>query len=144
MGLFFIAVGMSIDFGLLARQPTFLVLLVVGFVALKIAALYAIAGPVGVPKQTRAMFAALLSQGGECAFVVFGVARDAHVLPGDWDKRLTLAVALSMALTPILVIARERRSQTKLFPLEGAGGRRHRCGGSAGHHRRLRSASVRS
>ncbi len=50
------------------------------------------------------MFAALLSQGGEFAFVVFGVARAARLLPGEWDKRLTLMVALSMALTPILVV----------------------------------------
>ncbi|HEY4012923.1 MAG TPA: glutathione-regulated potassium-efflux system protein KefC [Polyangiaceae bacterium] len=115
MGLFFIAVGMSIDFGLLARQPVFLVLLVLVFVALKTAALLAVAGPLGVPKETRATFAALLSQGGEFAFVVFGIARTAHVLPGDWDKRLTLAVALSMALTPPMVLA-AAALEARLFP----------------------------
>src|SRR5262249_6972044 len=49
--------------------------------------------------------AALLSQGGEFAFVVFGVAGAARVLPGDWDKILTLVVALSMVLTPLLILA---------------------------------------
>ena len=115
MGLFFIAVGMSIDFGLLSTQPLFLVALVLGFVALKTVTLALIARAAGGSAGGAAMFAALLSQGGEFAFVVFGVARAAHVLPGDWDKLLTLAVALSMALTPVLVIGAEGL-QRRLFP----------------------------
>ena len=107
MGLFFIAVGMSIDFGLLASQPLLLLGLVLGFTLLKAGALYLVARRLGVargPAPQGLMFAALLSQGGEFAFVVFGVARAARLLPGEWDKRLTLMVALSMALTPILVV----------------------------------------
>ena len=119
MGLFFIAVGMSIDFGLLARQPASLLVLVLGFVAIKTAALFVVSGPLGVPRETRATFAALLSQGGEFAFVVFGIARAAHVLPGDWDKRLTLAVALSMALTPDPRPRAPPRSAGALVPAEG-------------------------
>jgi glutathione-regulated potassium-efflux system ancillary protein KefC len=61
------------------------------------------------------VFAALLSQGGEFAFVVFGVAREARVLPGQWDKLLTLTVALSMALTPLLVIGGDL-VQRRLYP----------------------------
>jgi glutathione-regulated potassium-efflux system ancillary protein KefC len=114
MGLFFIAVGMSIDFGLLSRQPAFLAVFVTGFVALKTVALVLVGRPLGVPREQRAMFAALLSQGGEFAFVVFGVARAAQVLPGDWDKVLTLAVALSMAMTPVLVIGADAL-QGRLF-----------------------------
>lgn len=108
MGLFFIAVGMSIDFGLLASHPLLLAGLVLGFTLFKLGALYAVARRLGLsagPSPQGLLFAALLSQGGEFAFVVFGVARAARLLPGDWDKRLTLTVALSMALTPLLVIA---------------------------------------
>ncbi len=115
MGLFFIAVGMSIDFGLLAHRPLLLSALVVGFVASKTAALVLLGRPLGVPREARPVFGALLSQGGEFAFVVFGVARDAHVLPGDWDKLLTLAVALSMALTPLMVIGADF-VQRRRFP----------------------------
>lgn len=107
MGLFFIAVGMSIDFGLLAGRPLLLIALVLGFTLLKTGALLLVARGLGIakgPNRQGLMFAALLSQGGEFAFVVFGVARAARLLPGDWDKRLTLMVALSMALTPILVV----------------------------------------
>ncbi len=108
MGLFFIAVGMSIDFGLFVERPLVVVALVVGFQVLKGAALRLTAGPIGVPRRQEWLFAALLSQGGEFAFVVFGVARTARLLPNDWDALLTLAVALSMALTPVFVIAVDR------------------------------------
>jgi glutathione-regulated potassium-efflux system ancillary protein KefC len=115
MGLFFIAVGMSIDFGLLATQPLFLAVLVIGFVTLKTLTLLLVGRVTGVPHQTRPIFGALLSQGGEFAFVVFGVAHAANVLPGNWDKLLTLTVALSMALTPLLVIGADLL-QRRLYP----------------------------
>jgi glutathione-regulated potassium-efflux system ancillary protein KefC len=108
MGLFFIAVGMSVDFGLLAREPLLMGVIVLGFQLLKGLSLAAIAPAVGVLRGERWLLAALLAQGGEFAFVVFGVARTARLLPGAWDARLTLAVALSMALTPVLLILYER------------------------------------
>ena len=113
MGLFFIAVGMSVDFGLLAREPLAMAGIVLGFQLLKGISLAAIARSVGVSPGQRWLLAALLAQGGEFAFVVFGVARSARLLPGDWDARLTLAVALSMALTPVLLLLHDRwlRSQ---------------------------------
>jgi glutathione-regulated potassium-efflux system ancillary protein KefC len=54
------------------------------------------------------LFAFLLSQGGEFAFVVFASARAAGVLPRDWEALLTVAVALSMATTPLLLLAHDR------------------------------------
>lgn len=108
MGLFFIAVGMSIDFGLMTTRPLFVVGLVLGFQVLKVLALRAVAGPLGIGTAQRWLIAALLAQGGEFAFVVFGVARSAKLLPGDWDALLTLAVALSMALTPVLMILHDK------------------------------------
>jgi len=108
MGLFFIAVGMSIDFGLLAANPLYVLGLLVGYQVLKGLALRVVARGVGVGEQTRWLFAALLAQGGEFAFVVFGVARSGGMLPGDWDALLTLTVALSMALTPLLLMIERR------------------------------------
>ncbi len=108
MGLFFISVGMSIDFGLLLAEPLLIVALLLGFQVLKGAALALIAPRLDVSKTQRFLFAALLAQGGEFAFVVFGVARAARALPGVWDGRLTLVVALSMALTPVLLIAHDK------------------------------------
>ena len=102
MGLFFIAVGMSIDFGLVASRPLEIVALVAGLLVIK--ALRAIGRRLGVAARDRWLLAALLSQGGEFAFVVFGVAGKARLLPGAWDELLTLVVALSMALTPYMHI----------------------------------------
>lgn len=128
MGLFFVAVGMSIDFALLGTRIGTVLVLVIGFVALKFAVLLALAGPIGVPRGERPMFAAVLAQGSEFAFVVFGVAGVAHVLPGEWNELLTLVVALSMLLTPLVVLATERVQRRLRAPrrppdrIEGAEG----------------------
>lgn len=108
MGLFFIAVGMSINFGLMAERPLLILGLVLGLTAIKGLGLATIATRLKVPKQQRWLFAALLAQGSEFGFVVFGVASQARLLPGKWDATLTLVVALSMALTPLLLILSER------------------------------------
>jgi glutathione-regulated potassium-efflux system ancillary protein KefC len=108
MGLFFIAVGMSIDFELLATRPLLVLGLVGGYQVLKAIVLRLIAGPLNITAGSRWLFAALLAQGGEFAFVVFGVARSARLLPGDWDALLTLSVALSMALTPVFMIVEQK------------------------------------
>jgi len=104
MGLFFMGVGMSVDFGLFAGKPLLVLGLVLGFTVIKGTALALIASPLGIGSRDRFAFSALLAQGGEFAFVVFGVARTARILPGDWDRLLTLVVALSMALTPLLLL----------------------------------------
>ena len=110
MGLFFIAVGMSINFGLISQHPLLILALVAGLTLLKGAGLALIGPRLGVPKNQRWLFSALLAQGSEFGFVVFGVASKARLLPGNWDEMLTLVVALSMALTPLLLIVSERVS----------------------------------
>ena len=122
LGLFFIAVGMSIDFGLVGAQPLKLALLVLGLLMIKGLVLAAIAPTLEVAARERWLFAALLAQAGEFAFVVFGVARSARVLPGDWDALLTAAVALSMAATPLLLLAHDAAA--------GAAGRAERAADS--------------
>ncbi len=104
LGLFFIGVGMSIDFGTLVHQPLLIATLLVGFVALKAALLWLVAPWLGVPKKQRGLFAILIGQGSEFAFVIFSTAQTAGVLPVEWAKALTLAVALSMAVTPLLLV----------------------------------------
>jgi glutathione-regulated potassium-efflux system ancillary protein KefC len=108
LGLFFIGVGMSIDFGTLIHQPFRVLVLLAGFVVLKCAALAAIARWLHVPRSERWLFTVLLGQGSEFAFVVFGAARLAGLLPDDWARVLTLTVALSMMMTPLLLVAIDR------------------------------------
>jgi glutathione-regulated potassium-efflux system ancillary protein KefC len=104
LGLFFISVGMAIDFGLLVNQPGTVAILLSGFLALKLLTLWATARVIGVTSRQRWLFAVLLSQGGEFAFVVFGAAQLAGVLSKEWSALLTMVVALSMATMPLLLM----------------------------------------
>ncbi|MGZ5099487.1 MAG: glutathione-regulated potassium-efflux system protein KefC [Usitatibacter sp.] len=108
LGLFFISVGMTIDFGLLGRAPGRVAVLLAGFLLVKIAALWLVARVTGVNARQRWLFAFLLAQGGEFGFVVFASARVAGVISPQWEALLTIAVALSMAATPLLLIAHDR------------------------------------
>ncbi|HLX24744.1 MAG TPA: glutathione-regulated potassium-efflux system protein KefC [Usitatibacter sp.] len=107
LGLFFISVGMTIDFGLLGSHPATVALLLIGFLALKIFSLWGVAQAIEICRQ-RWLFAFLLSQGGEFAFVVFGTAREATLFTAEWEGLLTITVALSMATTPLLLLAHDR------------------------------------
>ncbi|HEY9223940.1 MAG TPA: glutathione-regulated potassium-efflux system protein KefC [Variovorax sp.] len=103
LGLFFIAVGMSIDFGVLMAQPGLMALVVLGFLALKFVVIYALAKAMDVPYQQRPVFTLLLAQGGEFAFVVFQAAGP-NVLPAGVASFLIGAVALSMLISPLLLV----------------------------------------
>ena len=107
LGLFFISVGMTIDFGLLGSRPGTVLLLVAGFLALKVASLVFVASRIDICRD-RWLFALLLSQGGEFAFVVFGAARSAAIFSPEWEALLTITVALSMATTPLFLVAHDK------------------------------------
>jgi glutathione-regulated potassium-efflux system ancillary protein KefC len=104
LGLFFIAVGMSIDFGVLLAQPLLMAAVVVGFMVLKFIVIYTLAKLMGIPYQQRPVFTLLLAQGGEFAFVVFQAAGP-NVLPPAVASFLIGAVALSMLISPLLLVA---------------------------------------
>jgi glutathione-regulated potassium-efflux system ancillary protein KefC len=108
LGLFFIAVGMSIDFGVLRGSPGAMALVVVGLLVVKGLVIWAIAGPMGIPLPERPVFALLLAQGGEFAFVVFQAAVGARVLPPETASLLVGAVAVSMLVSPLLLVAVDR------------------------------------
>jgi len=107
LGLFFIAVGMSIDLGLFARAPFLVLGLAAAIVALKIALLYPVAKTFGYCGRADAvLFALALSQIGEFAFVLIGAAQ--QLLPRETIDVMTAAVAASMLSTPLLMIGYER------------------------------------
>lgn len=108
LGLFFISVGMSIDFGLLLDRPGSIAALLAGLLAVKAAALFGLARLIGITPRQRGLFAVLLAQGGEFAFVVFGAAQMARLIDPETSALLTMAVALSMATTPLLLLAHDR------------------------------------
>ncbi len=108
LGLFFIAVGMGVDFGVLALFPLHMVAIVVCFLAVKGGVIFALARQMQVPFQERPVLTLLLAQGGEFAFVVFQTAAAAHVFPAETASLLVGAVAVSMLVSPLLLVALDR------------------------------------
>lgn len=108
LGLFFIAVGMSMDLGLLASSPVQVVLGLVAVVGLKLVALWGLAPWVGLRGRDKALLAVLLSQVGEFAFVVLSAAKVSGALPEAQANLLTLIAALSMVSTPLLLMVFDR------------------------------------
>lgn len=108
LGLFFIAVGMSIDLGLVARAPLTLLGLVLGLVAIKAAVLYAIARFAGQSRGSAVNLALYISQGGEFAFVLFGLAANTGVMDKPLADLLVVVVSASLAVTPLLVTLNDR------------------------------------
>ena len=108
LGLFFVAVGMSLDFGQIAARPALVVGLVVSLVVVKAIVLFLLAWVFRIPLRERPFFALVLSQGGEFAFVLFSVAAQYRVLDPAAAGTLVAVVALSMVTTPLLLLAHDR------------------------------------
>jgi glutathione-regulated potassium-efflux system ancillary protein KefC len=105
LGLFFIAVGMSIDLSVLRAAPGLMLALVAGFMAIKFVLILALTRLMRVPAPERPIITLLLAQGGEFAFVVFQTASGVGVLATPSASLLIGAVALSMLLSPLLLVA---------------------------------------
>lgn len=110
MGLFFIAVGMSLNLDLLAQVPLLVFGLVLALVAVKHAILFIIAKIDGLDTKAAVKLAFVISQGGEFAFVIFGTATTAQIMDAATVDLLVLVVTLSMAVTPFLLILADRLS----------------------------------
>jgi glutathione-regulated potassium-efflux system ancillary protein KefC len=108
LGLFFIAVGMSIDFAVVLAQPGLVALIVLGFLLIKAIVLLPIARFMPIPLAERPVFVILLAQGGEFGFVVFQAAQGAGVIDAPTASLLVAAVAVSMLLTPLALVAADR------------------------------------
>ena len=108
LGLFFIAVGMGVDFGLLLQRPLLILGLIVGLFALKGTVLWAIARYAELPRSERPLFILLLAQGGEFAFVLLTLGVQREVLRVETAQAMTLAVALSMLSTPFLLVFHDK------------------------------------
>lgn len=108
LGLFFIAVGMSIDFAVVLAQPVIIAAIVVGFLLLKAVVLWGMSRAMKIPQVERPVFIILLAQGGEFGFVVFQTAAGAGVIDAPTSSLLVAAVAISMLLTPLLLVGADK------------------------------------
>ncbi|MET0294743.1 MAG: monovalent cation:proton antiporter-2 (CPA2) family protein, partial [Phenylobacterium sp.] len=118
LGLFFITVGAGLNFDLVISRPGELALIVVGLLALKGVAIFGAAKLFGLPSRDAATTAVFLAQGGEFAFVLLGFTVAGGVLPAALASELTAAIAISMALTPLLVAAHTRLLLSRVVALE--------------------------
>lgn len=108
LGLFFIAVGMSANLGVVRTRPLAVIGLVLGFMIVKALCIYAAARLFQHTRDSARHVAAALSQGGEFAFVLYGIAAGAQVLTRDQADLLIVAVTMSMVLTPLSFAIDER------------------------------------
>jgi Kef-type K+ transport system membrane component KefB/voltage-gated potassium channel Kch len=102
LGLFFMGVGMSIDFGLLGKQGMMIAGLVLGLLLIKTVILWVLCRLMGTGGPDATRVSLLLSQSGEFGFVLFGLATLNGILPANLFHILTLLVALTMITTPLL------------------------------------------
>nr|VFJ99998.1 MAG: glutathione-regulated potassium-efflux system ancillary protein KefC [Candidatus Kentron sp. H]VFK00289.1 MAG: glutathione-regulated potassium-efflux system ancillary protein KefC [Candidatus Kentron sp. H]VFK04495.1 MAG: glutathione-regulated potassium-efflux system ancillary protein KefC [Candidatus Kentron sp. H] len=108
MGLFFLAVGMSVDFRLLVAEPVGILGLTALLLTAKALVLLLLARTGKLPKGQVLLFTFLLAQGGEFAFVLFTSAVSLHALEPEVAKQLILIVTLSMLINPVLLFIEER------------------------------------
>ena len=114
LGLFFIAVGASIDFGLIVARPALIAGLVIGVIAAKFLVLLALGRVFGLSRDQGLLLAFALPQVGEFAFVLFSFGIQQGVYGAEITSPLVAAVALSMAVTPLLLLFNERVVQPRV------------------------------
>src|SRR5262249_40385705 len=108
LGLFFMAVGMSANVGLVIQQPLLVIGLVAALTVVKMLVLYAIGRPAMHDTEAGLSLAVGLSQGGGVGFVLFDIASGPTIIARGVADLLILVVTLSMALTPFLYTLHDR------------------------------------
>ena len=114
LAVFFIAVGAGIDFALLERMPLVLLGIVLGFMAIKLAVLWLLAAAFRMQRADASRFSFSLAQGGEFAFVLIAFAVGLQLIGAEEAGLLVAAVAISMALAPLLMLADDKLIQPRL------------------------------
>lgn len=108
MGLFFIGVGMGVNLDIIMAKPLIVLGLSVGYIILKMVLIY-VTGRIFKMKPTNSKLMALtIGQGGEFAFVIFGIAMTYQMADPDLLSLLTVVITISMALSPILLLLNDK------------------------------------
>lgn len=118
LGLFFIAVGASIDFDLILKKPMLIFALVLGLILVKAIVLFVLGRLFKLSLDQNLVFAFALSQVGEFAFVLFSFSLQKGILPKETIDTMIAVVAISMALTPLIILLNEKLIQPKVAAAE--------------------------
>ena len=114
LGLFFIAVGASVDFGLITERPGLIMGLVIALMTIKFLVLFLLGRLYKMGMDQNTLLAFTLAQGGEFAFVLFSFASQHRILSEEITDPLVAVVAISMALTPLLMAFFEKVLQPRI------------------------------
>jgi CPA2 family monovalent cation:H+ antiporter-2/glutathione-regulated potassium-efflux system ancillary protein KefC/glutathione-regulated potassium-efflux system protein KefB len=113
LGLFFIAVGASIDFELIFSKPVLIAELVVSLILIKFVILFLVGKFFRMGLDNILLFAFSLAQGGEFAFVLFSFGLQNNVIAENVVSPMIAVVAVTMALTPLLMLINEKLLQPR-------------------------------
>lgn len=119
LGLFFLAVGMSLDLAVVARNWSLIAAAVPAMMGVKALCIYVVARLTRSRHAEALDRAVLMAQGGEFAFVLFAAAASAGIIDAEVNANLTAIVVLSMGLTPLVVIAARRFTRVDAPSMDG-------------------------
>ncbi|MDI4654948.1 monovalent cation:proton antiporter-2 (CPA2) family protein [Xanthobacter autotrophicus] len=119
LGLFFLGVGMALDLAVIAANWRLVAVSVVAYMVLKIIGIYGVARLFRAGHREALERAVLMAQGGEFAFVLYAAATGVGILDITGNAILTATIIVSMAATPLLVIAHDRLMPKPAPSLEG-------------------------
>jgi glutathione-regulated potassium-efflux system protein KefB len=108
LGLFFLGVGMALDLSVVAHHWRLIAISVVAYMLLKMLGIYVIARLFKSAHRQAVERAVLMAQGGEFAFVLYAAATAVGILDAESSALLTATIIVSMALTPLMIIAHDR------------------------------------
>ena len=103
LGLFFLAVGMSLELDVVATHWRTILFYVAAYMGVKALAVYAIARLFRSPNREAIDRAVFMAQGGEFAFVLYAAAASAGIINSEQNAQLTAIIIISMALTPLAI-----------------------------------------
>jgi glutathione-regulated potassium-efflux system ancillary protein KefC len=104
LGLFFISIGMSINFGVIFTNPILILTAVLTIIFIKFLVMFSISKPFNLAANDRFVFAFTLSQISEFAFVILGFSLSNGIINKSFSELLTVIIALSMLTTPLLIL----------------------------------------
>jgi monovalent cation:proton antiporter-2 (CPA2) family protein len=119
LGLFFMAVGMSVDLSVIAANWQLVAVSVASFLVLKAGVIFAVARAFGANGREALERTVLMAQGGEFAFVLYAAALAVGLIDGQANAILTAIIIISMVLTPLMVVLHDRVMPASRASAEG-------------------------
>ncbi|MGN6303332.1 MAG: monovalent cation:proton antiporter-2 (CPA2) family protein [Mesorhizobium sp.] len=119
LGLFFLAVGMSLDLSIVAANWRLIAVYVVAYMIAKAVGIYAVARFLKAPHREALERAVYMAQGGEFAFVLYSSAMAVGLIDGAANAQLTAIVIISMVLTPLAIVGLRWFAPRDQLSLEG-------------------------